>query len=169
MLGVRNVHARTLRAPAAAVGALIDTLASDDDRLWPHDRWPAMRLDRALAIGARGGHGPVRYRVEDYRPGQCVRFAFEAPRGFHGWHGFHLEAGGGHARLVHVLEMRIAGPALLSWPLLFRPLHDALLEDALDRAALALGDAPERQPWSPWVRLLRALLRHRRQSRRNER
>jgi antitoxin (DNA-binding transcriptional repressor) of toxin-antitoxin stability system len=51
---VRNVHERVFPAPPAQVGALIDTLASADDRLWPGDRWPPMRFDRALSVGARG-------------------------------------------------------------------------------------------------------------------
>jgi hypothetical protein len=45
------------------------------------------------------------------------------------------------------------------WPLAVRWLHDALIEDALDRAetATAARPVPARR-WSPWVRLLRAAL-----------
>jgi hypothetical protein len=32
-----NVHERTIAAPAALVGALLDTLASADDKFWPHE------------------------------------------------------------------------------------------------------------------------------------
>lgn len=153
---IRNVHERDFLADPAAVGALIDTLASSDDRLWPRDRWPAMRFDRRLAVGAVGGHGPVRYSIVAYEPGRSIRFRFSAPRGFVGTHGFDVAplAGGG-ARLANVLEMRVEGPAIFSWPIVFRWLHDALIEDALDRAAVALGETPRNARWSPCVRFLR--------------
>lgn len=161
MPSVTNVHSRSLRAPAAEIGALIDSLASDEDRLWPHQTWPPMRLDGPLAVGARGGHGPVRYIVTEYVLGQRVRFDFQSPRGFRGFHAFELDAGtlDQESQLRHRLEMRTSGAALLSWPLLFRPLHDALIEDALDRAAVALGQPARRRPYSIWVRFLRALLK----------
>jgi hypothetical protein len=56
--------------------------------------------------------------------------------------------------------MRVRGTARLSWPLVFRPLHDALVEDSLDlaeRAVSARLATPAR--WSRYVRLLRCLLR----------
>ncbi|MEU6669228.1 hypothetical protein [Streptomyces sp. NPDC046727] len=60
--------ARSLPAKPAEVGALIDGLASENDRLWPKAPWLPMRLDRPLGSGTRGGHGPVRYRVAAYVP-----------------------------------------------------------------------------------------------------
>lgn len=36
--------------------------------------------------------------------------------------------------------------------------HDALVEDALTRAQVALGVASTPVPWSAWVRLLRRVL-----------
>ncbi len=153
---VRNVHERALRVSLQAVGGLIDTLASDNDLLWPADRWPAMRFDRALSVGAVGGHGPVRYIVESYAPGRSIRFRFTAPRGFDGHHGYEVQADGPDGtRLRHVLEIRASGWALLNWPLVFRPLHDALIEDSLDRAQLSCGERPEGAKWSAWVRVLR--------------
>jgi hypothetical protein len=91
MRKVRNVHRRAIGSPEQ-LGALLDGLASDADRLWPGDRWPRMRLDGPLAVGARGGHGPVRYRVERYEPSRHVRFRFERPRGFDGIHEFQVVA-----------------------------------------------------------------------------
>jgi hypothetical protein len=120
-----------------------------------------MRLDRPLGVGAAGGHGPIRYVVERYQPGRRVVFRFTAPAGFHGTHEFAAVSGGdGDAtRLVHSLAMSTGGWALISWPLVYRPLHDALIEDSLDRAERELGIGP-RVPtqWSPWVRLLRNVL-----------
>ena len=57
---IQNIHERVLDAPAGKVGALIDSLAAADDLLWPTDRWPPMQFDRALGVGASGGHGPIR-------------------------------------------------------------------------------------------------------------
>jgi len=83
---VGNLHERYLPAPPAVVGALLDGLASPADALWPTVWWTAMRLDRPLGVGAHGGHGPIRYRVEHHDPGRHVRFRFEAPAGFDGFH-----------------------------------------------------------------------------------
>ncbi len=155
---VRNVHRREVEEPER-VAALIDGLASENDLLWPRDRWPAMRLDRPLQVGAQGGHGPIRYWVDLYEPGQRVRFRFVRPRGFDGFHEFQLLWGGGaRPELVHVLEARLVGMARLSWPLCYRPLHDALIEDALDNARRVCGVPPPAPPWSPFVRGLRRAL-----------
>jgi len=88
---VLNIHTRELHTSREAVGALLDSLASKQDLLWPLDRWPAMRLDRPLQVGAVGGHGPIRYRVEWYEPGRAVLFRFTGMRGFHGSHGFEVK------------------------------------------------------------------------------
>lgn len=160
-MDVHNVHERLLPVTEREAGALIDGLASDDDRLWPHGSWPPMVFDRPLGPGAAGGHGPIRYSVAAYVPATWVRFAFSGPRGFHGFHEYAvLPAGDGHTVLRHTLSMAARGPAALTWPLLWRPLHDACLEDSLDRAELACAGSVARPArWSPYVRLLRALVR----------
>ncbi len=171
---VVNVHQRELPVPRARAGALIDTLASPADRLWPHRSWPRMTLDRPLAVGAAGGHGPIGYVVESHEPGRRVVFRFTRPRGFDGTHrleALDLSQAGGvsgagdvprvdepRSVLRHTLEMDARGPARLTWPLLFRPLHDALIEDALATAEAALGLPPDVRGWSPWVRALRRVL-----------
>lgn len=155
---VVNIHQRRLARPASEVGRMIDTLASDRDVLWPRSMWPAMRFDRPLAIGAIGGHGPIRYSVDEYIPGQRVRFKFSAPRGFNGHHEFETLPDGDATLLRHTLEMSTVGPALITWPLIFRPLHNALIEDALATGQVSLGLAPTIEPWSYRVRFLRWLL-----------
>lgn len=156
---VFNVHERELPAEPVQVGALIDALASENDRLWPRASWPAMRFDRPLGVGAVGGHGPISYIVEEYRPGRMVRFRFAGPRGFNGHHWLEVVPKGGHCTLLrHTILMRVQGPALLSWPLAVRPLHDALLEDALALAQASLGVAPVVRPWSLWVKFLRWIM-----------
>jgi hypothetical protein len=153
---VRNVHARDLPASVEALGALIDSLASKDDRLWPSENWPRMAFDRPLSVGAIGGHGPIRYTIEQYQRARLIKFRFTAPRGFDGFHAFGVESRKGGASIRHELVMRTFGRATLSWPMVFRPLHDALIEDALDKAELATTDRIERSArWSLYVRLLR--------------
>jgi len=157
-MNVINTHRRLLHASPERVGKLIDALSSPNDGLWPHG-WPRMKLDRPLGVGAKGGHGPIRYFVEAYEPGQSIRFRFTGPKGFDGWHGYDvLEATPAHCILEHRLEMQTRGPAVLMWPLLYRPLHDALLEDSLAAGETALGLERHTVPWSPYIRLLRRLV-----------
>ncbi|MFJ4658863.1 SRPBCC family protein [Nocardia sp. NPDC088792] len=154
---VRNVHTRVIAADAEAVGRLLDTLATDDDRLWPVAQWPAMLFDRPLGVGAVGGHGPIRYTCVKYVPGREVEFRFQRPRGFDGTHRFIVEElDATHTRLTHELVMRTHGVDGPSWSLLWRWMHDALLEDSLDLAETALvpGTAP-RSRHSAYVRFLR--------------
>jgi hypothetical protein len=159
---IDSVHRRHLDATGAQVGGLIDGLSSADDRLWPHDRWPAMRFDRPLEPGADGGHGPIRYRVETYEPGRSVVFSFSGPRGLSGTHRFTVAADGDQTSLIHVIEGAASLRFTPAWVLVFRPLHDALIEDALDRAEEACtGTVVHPARWSWWVRLLRWLMARR--------
>lgn len=153
---VLNVHERILAVPAERIGLLIDSLSSRHDALWPRQSWPRMEFDRSLEVGATGGHGPIRYFVESYTPSQRIVFRFTGPTGFNGHHRFEvLDIVGGDCVLRHTLEMTAHGPALLSWPLVFRPLHDALIEDSLAQAQASLGLLPKVLRWSRWVRVLR--------------
>ena len=45
---VLNIHERELGTDRAAVGALIDSLASVEDRLWPKQQWPRMRFGTSM-------------------------------------------------------------------------------------------------------------------------
>lgn len=162
MVKVVNVHRRSFRATPQQVGALLDALASPADRLWGAGGWPRMKFDSPLAVGARGGHGPIRYTVEACEPGRSVRFRFTAPEGLDGWHGLHVSTEEGRTILEHRVEMALRGRAGLTWPLLWRPLHDALVEDVLAKAQVLLGEPPQRVRWSPYVHLLRRLAAPRR-------
>ena len=58
--------------------------------------------------------------------------------------------------------MGTTGSARVTWPLFFRPLHDALIEESLDRAEAELGGPPVPSARrSLWVRMLRAPLERR--------
>lgn len=160
---VTNVHARRVRADASTVGALIDSLASPGDLLWPHRKWPAMRFDRpGLTVGGTGGHGPVGYRVAHHVPGSSATFEFTGrPPGLRGRHQYFVQPTGADAcTLWHLTEAELRGRMRLTWWLIWRPLHNALIEDSLaqaERHAQGWNARPTR--WSPWVRLLRAAVR----------
>lgn len=117
-----------------------------------------MRFNQPLGVGARGGHGPIRYTVEAYVPAQWIRFRFTRPRGFDGFHEYTVRAtADGGTVLTHLLAMRVHRSARLTWPAVYRWMHDALLEDSLDVAERALTGtvrSPARYSW--YVRVLRA-------------
>jgi hypothetical protein len=121
-----------------------------------------MRFDGPLAVGAKGGHGPIRYSIEAYEAGREIVFRFHEPTGFNGTHRFSVRSVKQGCKLRHLIEMTVSGPALFTWPLVFRPLHDALLEDALDKAHSRLAGtewAKRKWPWA--VRTLRGMLARR--------
>jgi hypothetical protein len=156
---VHNVHQRLVAAPVEEVGPLLDLLGGPRDVLWPTPEWEPMVLDRPVAVGAAGGHGPIRYRVTAHEPGRRVEFTIEPGLGLHGRHTFTAEPAGARGTLLrHVAEGRLSGPMVLAWPLAVRWGHDAVLEDLLDNAERAVGHPPARPArWSPWVRMLRGL------------
>jgi hypothetical protein len=65
----------------------------------------------------------------------------------------------GDSILRHVIEMKAKSVARLTWPIVFRPLHDALIEDSLDKAERNLGQELRASSGSPWVKFLRRELR----------
>jgi len=157
-----NRHEIEIAASEAEIGKLIDTLASSNDLLWPHFRWPKMRFNKPLSVGARGGHGPIGYWIEEYEPGTRILFRFDnthwLSRGIEGHHTLFMERGASGTKLVHEIVGTIRGRALLLWPLAIRPLHDALVEDALARATLNFNPSYPFPPrLSRWVRFLRLI------------
>jgi hypothetical protein len=153
---IRNVHERHLQASVYEVGALVHRLASEDDRLWPSDRWPAMQLSSGLIEGSSGGHGFVRYSVA-FVDQRRVVFRFDESIGLRGTHAFELdESSSGGCVLQHVLEGESIGLMRIGWPLIVRPLHNALVEDGLDNAVRELdGQQVEQRRLTRRVRILR--------------
>lgn len=153
---VVNVHQRVLNVSAQRVAALVATLGSPDDQLWPRKGWPRMVLDRPLAVGASGGHGPIRYDVEACEP-QFVAFRFRM-RGVHGWHAFEvLDATERNCVLEHRMEVRLSSLMALKWLAVIRPQHDGCVEDLLSQAQSVLGETPRPVRRSAYVDFL---LRH---------
>ena len=161
-MDIVNVHERTFLVGPDEIERLLGSLAGVNDAVWPRRWWPAMKLAPGLAVDARGGHGPIAYAVESLDPRRVV-FRFSRMRGLGrglvGHHAFEIRIEANGVVVRHVIEARAIGWMRVKWPLLIRPLHDALIEDALDNIGAAVG-APSTRParWSLWVRVLRNLL-----------
>ncbi|HEV2211863.1 MAG TPA: SRPBCC family protein [Gammaproteobacteria bacterium] len=157
-MNIVNIHERTLLTSPADAWRLIANLGSKYELLWP-ERWPKLRFDRALGLGACGGHGPIAYFVEGYVPGELLRCRFTRPRGFEGYHEFRIIPQLGSVTFRHTMRVRTHGLASGYWFWVLGPLHDALLEDLMDRASSYSSGHPFHTPWSLRVRFLRWLLR----------
>jgi hypothetical protein len=157
---VQSRHARSLDAAVEEVGRLVGALGGERDALWPNDLWPGtqLRFDRALGLGARGGHGVIRYAVEAYEPGSFVQFRFEPGQGLAGFHRFDIvPLSDGRTRLAHTLDTRLEGTARLMRPLLLR-MHDTLIRQLLDNAQRATGGRVEQPtPMAWWMRAMNAV------------
>jgi hypothetical protein len=157
---VQSTHTRDLDATVEEVGRLLAALGSDRDVLWPNDLWPGtpIEFDRPLGPGARGGHGGIRYSVEEYEPGRRVRFRFDPGTGLDGTHGFDVKPlPNGRTRLVHTLDTRLEGAVRLAKPLLLR-MHDTLLGQLLDNAERATGGRVQNPTrMALWMRAMNAV------------
>jgi hypothetical protein len=147
---MRNVHQRRITAPAARVGALLDTLSSADDKFWPHENWPGVKFNMPLQVGAIGGHGTGPYVVSSYIPGRHLRFEFGGGR--QGHHEFTLqEVNDMTCLLRHALKAELTFKSAWRWYFRTRPLHNALIEDLLDKVESQVARVKHPQVWSSRV------------------
>ncbi|WP_330179724.1 SRPBCC family protein [Nocardia sp. NBC_01503] len=156
-----NIHQRELPVPAQQVGTLLDTVAEPGNSVWPADHWPALTMDQPLRVGADGGHGTIRYACTAYEPGRAVEFTFAPSMPFVGAHTFEIVDRGENGCVIRHLVVAQARETRgwLLWTLAIRWLHDAVIEELLDRVATEVGCPPiEPARWSPWVRMLRRSL-----------
>ena len=152
---ITNVHERTIDVPADRLGELLNTLASDNDLFWPHENWPKMRFDRPLQVGATGGHGTGPYTITRFTPGRHIRFDFVGG-GRNGFHEFEIRPlVGGSSLLRHSLDVQLPLLALYVWYAKIRLLHDAVLEDLLDKVEGQVSSVAQPNVWSPRVIRLR--------------
>ena len=160
---IRNVHERVVGMSPARAWELVERVAEPDGVLWPADHWPPMRMDRPLSVGATGGHGPIRYSCVALEPGERVTFAFDPSMGVAGTHTLLVRPGPRPDTCVMRHEL-VGKPGLrmaVQWALVIRWLHDAVIEELLDRAEIAAGQPPAHPTrWSPWVRLIRKVMGH---------
>jgi hypothetical protein len=129
-----------------------------------------MRFKDGLKVGAKGGHGPIKYTIDKYSPGEIIEFRFTKPKGFHGIHRFEVKPIiksnlinpiNEKTEIIHVIDMKTSVYGSLKWILLFRPLHNALIEDALDKIHNHFSDVKKKSEWNIWVKFLRSVIRPR--------
>ena len=159
---VINIHKRQIDQPIHVLSDLLKTLATKNDMMLATDKWPGMKLDKGLQVGSRGGHGPIKYIVTDYREGHSITFQFDM-RGFNGFHKLELkELQPDKTELSHCIDMTTSGFATWKWAFAIRWLHDAYIEDAFDKVENHFLTDKKRSEWSCWVKLIRKIMKPRR-------
>lgn len=154
---VLNIHTRLFDQPRSEIVALVKTLATENDALWPKEQWPAMRFKNGIQVGAKGGHGPIRYTVETYDPNKIIQFRFSKPMGFHGIHKFEVQGiAKQKTEVKHTIAMKTKGKGTFLWFFGIRALHNALIEDAFDKMESHFTQEKKTTPWNFWVRFLRS-------------
>ncbi|MFH7014269.1 hypothetical protein ACHRV5_20645 [Flavobacterium sp. FlaQc-52] len=152
---VLNIHKREINQPIEELAKLLSTLSTENDMLFANEKWFSMKLDKGLQVGSKGGHGPIRYFVTEYLPGQSVTFQFDMT-GFDGFHRFDLKPiTMDKTELSHTIDMRTTGKTSLRWAIVIRWLHDAVVEDSFDKVENHFTKNKVNTPWSLWVRILR--------------
>lgn len=136
-----NRHFRAYNTSTYELAKVLDTMGSANDRIWPYERWPAIVMSDGLNVGSHGGNAPVQFTIEEYVYGERLVMRFTAPPGFNGTQTITIgDYGYGRAYMQHRLEMDPGPQAMLTWPLLFGPLHNYEIEDMLDKVAQTVND-----------------------------
>jgi hypothetical protein len=101
--------------------------------------------------------------VLHHESGRSITFEFtDRPRGLRGHHQFVVQATGpDRCVLWHLTDVDVTHTLRFTWWVLWAPLHDALIEDALTKAQASAEGHPQtpRSQWTIPVRLLRANIR----------
>ncbi len=159
---VTNIHKRIIQQPKEKLSQILDSLSSKEDQLWPNDKWPPMIFKNGLSEGAVGGHGPIKYSIQKYLSGNTIEFKFIKPDGFEGIHKFDItEINSNQTEIKHTIEMSLYGKGTITWYFAIKWLHDALLEDCLDKVENHFLQESIRTKWNFWVFILRKLLKKR--------
>jgi hypothetical protein len=157
---VINIHKRIILQPKEKLSSVLDSLSSKNDQLWPYENWPPMVFENGLQEGAIGGHGPIEYSVKKYIPGSIIEFEFIKPEDFVGIHKFEIEAiDKEKTQLIHTIRMAVSGKGILIWYIAIKWLHDALLEDCLDKAENQFLNEKKKTKWNFWVLILKKILK----------
>lgn len=153
MSRVVDIHTRTFVGDRVAMGQQLETLAGKNDDFWVTDLVPPMKLDRGLALGSKGGHGSIRYRVLRHEAGRMVEFQFAPSIGLDGTHRFEIGGEGDLLTVRHVLEAETAGRMRALWRPVVLPIHSAVIEDIFDHLErTATGGVSRKRPTSRMLR-----------------
>lgn len=141
-----SIHKRTIGQSIGVISDILNTLSSNDDKLWPKEKWPPMIFRKGLTVGAIGGHGPIKYSINTYIPGSLIEFTFVKPDGFKGVHRFEVtEIENNKTELKHTIDMMLSGKGILTWHIAIRWLHDALIEDCFDKVEINFPQIKRKQ------------------------
>lgn len=153
---VLNIHKRTLSQSKNKVAELLKTLSTENDRIWPKEKWPEMKFKDGIKVGAKGGHGPIRYSVEEYNPSKVIQFRFLKPIGFNGIHKFEIrELDEQKTEVKHTIDMNTTGKGAFAWVFAIRSLHNALIEDGLDKLENNFSGVQKSSNWNFWVKFVK--------------
>lgn len=156
---VLNIHRRKIGIPINDVLELFKTLSTKPDKFWPIENWPPIKFINGLKIASQGGHGPIRYEITHYNPEGHIEFKFQRPHGFNGIHKFEIfELNSTTTEVKHTISMTTSGTGTLKWLLAISWLHNALIEDLLDKVENQLMLSNLKSEWNLWVKMLRWLL-----------
>ncbi|CAM1347405.1 hypothetical protein [Tenacibaculum crassostreae] len=153
---VVNIHHRTYNVSLDKITDLFYTLSNTNDKVWPIEKWPRMTFKDGIKVGAAGGHGPIRYTVEQYDPEKLIQFRFAKSLGFIGTHRFEIKkVQNTQTQVMHTIEMNTKGIRTLIWLLAIRSLHNALLEDCLDKIENNFAKTKAHTQWNWYVKFIR--------------
>ena len=157
---VINIHKRILNAPKEKISELLGTLSLKEDKIWPYEKWPAIRFKEGLIENTKGGHGPIRSKINKYVPHKLIEFKFYAPKGFNGIHRFDIkELQSNKTEFRHTIEMDVSGIGILTWSIAISWLHNALFEDLMNKVENQFIKETKKSKWGLWVILLREVLK----------
>lgn len=157
---ITNIHKRIIHQNQSEISALMRTLATKEDKVWPTKDWPRMKLDQGLQEGSKGGHGPIAYIVQKYLPNQLIEFQFTKPKNFVGIHKFEMKPlSANQTQVTHTIDIDAKGFGILTWSIAIRWLHDALIEDAFDNIENHFSTEKKQTKWNWWVKFLRFFLK----------
>ncbi|MDO5981315.1 hypothetical protein [Flavivirga spongiicola] len=154
---VLNIHKRIINQSKQEVYKLLDSLSTKDDKIWPYEKWPAIRFKSGLKMGSKGGHGPIRYTVvsANYTDGIVFKFI---NKGFNGTHEFKInELNNSKVEIIHIIKMKTSGVVTYYWLFIIRWLHDALIEDAFDKLENQFSAEKKEITYNFWVKFLRMI------------
>ena len=157
-----NIHKRIINKPKSEVAEILKTLSTENDKIWPNENWPEMKFKDGIQIGAKGGHGPIRYYVEKYVPTKIIQFRFSKPNGFNGIHKFEIkELNKETTEIKHTIDMYTKGKGTIFWLFAIHSLHNALIEDGFDKLENNFSDNRKYTKWNIWVRFVRKQMKKR--------
>ena len=155
---VLNIHRRSISHSFENVSEVFNSLATKNDKLWPK-QWPPMVFKDGKVVGSYGGHGPIKYNIRKYIPGSLIEFNFIKPHGFDGIHRLEIiKVDNQNTEIKHCIDMQTRGTGTFIWIFVVKPLHNALIEDALDKLESHFTNKVKKTPWNLWVHFLRKVL-----------